>query len=234
MLSINNLYVGYGETTVVQGVSMEVREGELVSLVGANGVGKTTLLKTISGLLQARSGECRFLGKNISKLEPQEIVARGLIQVPEGRKLFPAMSVLENLELGAYTKEAKKKRKHSLEVVFEMLPDLKTKSHNLAGTLSGGQQQMLAIGRGLMSSPKLLILDEPSIGLSPLLTQIMFEIIAKIKAQGVTLLLVEQNVHHALGMADRGYVIEQGQIVMDGPAQKLLHDEHLKKAYLGM
>ncbi|HBW38053.1 MAG TPA: branched-chain amino acid ABC transporter ATP-binding protein [Desulfosporosinus sp.] len=213
---------------------MEVRGGELVSLVGANGAGKTTVLKTISGLVKAKSGECRFMGENISGLEPHEIVARGLIQVPEGRKLFPGMTVLENLELGAYSKEAKKDKKKNLEYVFSMLPDLMSKNRNLAGSLSGGQQQMLAIGRGLMSSPKLLVLDEPSIGLSPLLTKTMFDIIAKIKLQGVTLLLVEQNVNHALGMADRGYVIEQGRIVMNGPAKNLLHDEHLKKAYLGM
>ncbi|KJS46913.1 ABC transporter ATP-binding protein [Desulfosporosinus sp. BICA1-9] len=234
MLTINNIFVGYGDTVVVQGLSMEVRGGELVSLVGANGAGKTTVLKTISGLVKAKSGECRFMGENISGLEPHEIVARGLIQVPEGRKLFPGMTVLENLELGAYSKEAKKDKKKNLEYVFSMLPDLMSKNRNLAGSLSGGQQQMLAIGRGLMSSPKLLVLDEPSIGLSPLLTKTMFDIIAKIKLQGVTLLLVEQNVNHALGMADRGYVIEQGRIVMNGPAKNLLHDEHLKKAYLGM
>lgn len=234
MLVINNIFVGYGDTTVVQGLSMEVLGGELVSLLGANGAGKTTVLKTISGLIKAKSGECRFMGENISGLEPHEIVARGLIQVPEGRKLFPGMTVLENLELGAYSKVAKKDKKKNLEYVFSMLPDLMSKSRNLAGSLSGGQQQMLAIGRGLMASPKLLILDEPSIGLSPLLTQTMFDIIAKIKLQGVTILLVEQNVNHALGMADRGYVIEQGCIVMDGSAKKLLHDEHLKKAYLGM
>lgn len=234
MLTINDLYVGYGDTVVVQGVTLEVTEGELVSLVGANGVGKTTLLKTISGLVRAKSGEVLFMGDNITRLAPDEIVARGLIQVAEGRKLFPAMTVMENLELGAYTKDANKKKKQNFELVFEMLPDLKTKARNMAGTLSGGQQQMLAIGRGLMSAPKLLVLDEPSIGLSPLLTQTMFEIIRKIKEQGVTLLLVEQNVHHALGMADRGYVIEQGRIVLSGPAMELLHDEHLKKAYLGM
>lgn len=234
MLTVNELYVGYGDTSVVQGVSMEVKSGELVSLVGANGVGKTTLLKTISGLMHSKSGECLFMGENITYLPPEEIVARGLIQVPEGRKLFPMMTVLENLELGAYTKEAKKKLKRNLELVFAMLPDLETKAKNLASTLSGGQQQMVAIGRGLMSSPKLLILDEPSIGLSPLLTQIMFEIIQKIKDQGVTLLLVEQNVQHALGMADRGYVLEHGRIALSGPAGELLHNEHLKKAYLGM
>lgn len=234
MLTINDLYVGYGDTLVVQGVSLEVAESELVSLVGANGVGKTTLLKTISGLVRAKSGEILFMGENITRLAPDEIVARGLIQVAEGRKLFPAMTVLENLELGAYTKEAHKQKKRNFELVFDMLPDLKTKARNMAGTLSGGQQQMLAIGRGLMSAPKLLLLDEPSIGLAPLLTQTMFEIVRKIKEQGVTLMLVEQNVHHALGMADRGYVIEQGRIVLSGPAMKLLHDEHLKKAYLGM
>lgn len=234
MLTINDLYVGYGDTMVVQGVTLEVTEGELVSLVGANGVGKTTLLKTISGLLRAKSGEVLFMGENITRLAPDQIVARGLIQVAEGRKLFPSMTVMENLELGAYVKEANAKKKKNFELVFDMLPDLKTKARNMAGELSGGQQQMLAIGRGLMSAPKLLVLDEPSIGLSPLLTQTLFEIIRKIKEQGVTVLLVEQNVYHALGMANRGYVIEQGRIVLSGPAAELLHDEHLKKAYLGM
>lgn len=234
MLSIKDLYVGYGDTLVVQGVSLVVQRGELVSLVGANGVGKTTLLKTVSGLKRAKSGECLFMGENITHLSPDEIVERGLIQVPEGRKLFPMMTVLENLELGAYSKSAKKLLKQNLELVYTMLPDLKMKAKNFAGTLSGGQQQMVAIGRGLMSAPKLLILDEPSIGLSPLLTQTMFAIIQKIKDQGVTLLLVEQNVEHALGMADRGYVLEHGRVALSGPARSLLHDEHLKKAYLGM
>ena len=234
MLEIENISVGYGYSLVVQDLSMQVRRGELVSLVGANGVGKTTLLKTVSGLIRAKSGRCLFLGEDITHKAPHEIVARGLIQVPEGKKLFPGMTVLENLELGAYSKEAKKQNKANLEKVFDVLPDLKIKAKNLAGTLSGGQQQMAAIGRGLMSAPKLLILDEPSIGLSPLLTQTMFEIIKKIKMQGVTVLLVEQNVQHALKLADRGYVVEQGRIVMSGSGTDLLHDEHLKKAYLGM
>lgn len=234
MLKVKDLTGGYGNLKVVNNISLHIKEGELVSLVGANGAGKTTLLKTLSGLQKAFAGTIEFSGEKIEKLAPHQIVDRGLVQVPEGRKLFPKMSVLENLELGAYTGVGKKNKAVNLEKVLNLLPDLKPKLHQAAGTLSGGQQQMLAIGRGLMSEPKLIILDEPSIGLSPLLTQTMFSIIRKIKEQGVTLLLVEQNVQHALGMADRGYVLEQGSIVLEGEAKKLLHDEHLKKAYLGM
>lgn len=234
MLKVKDLTGGYGKLKVVHNISLHINEGELVSLVGANGAGKTTLLKTLSGLQKAFAGTIEFLGEKIEKLAPHQIVERGLVQVPEGRKLFPKMSVLENLELGAYTGVGKKNQAANLEKVLNLLPDLKPKLQQAAGTLSGGQQQMLAIGRGLMSEPKLIILDEPSIGLSPLLTQTMFSIIRKIKEQGVTLLLVEQNVQHALGMADRGYVLEQGSIVLEGEAKKLLHDEHLKKAYLGM
>ncbi|KKM10159.1 hypothetical protein SY88_15900 [Clostridiales bacterium PH28_bin88] len=219
---------------VVHDLAMEVRTSELVSLVGANGAGKTTLLKTISGLIKAQSGVIEFMGDTIINLDPYQIVERGLVQVPEGRKLFPHMTVMENLELGAYTRAAKQSRAANMEKVFNLLPDLKAKIKQTAGTLSGGQQQMLAIGRGLMTNPKLLILDEPSIGLSPRLTQTMFEIISQIKDQGVTVLLVEQNVHHALGMANRGYVLEQGRIVLQGGGHELLHHEHLKKAYLGM
>ena len=234
MLNVQELNAGYGDILVVRDLTMEVREGELVSLVGANGAGKTTLLKTISGLVKARSGIIEFMGEKITNLEPHQIVARGLVQVPEGRKLFPRLSVLENLELGAYLRSSKQNKKANLEKVFHLFPDLKTKIRQCAGTLSGGQQQMLAIARGIMANPRLLILDEPSIGLSPLLTQIMFETIGQIKKQGVTVLLVEQNVHHALGMADRGYVLEQGRVVLHGEGRALLSNEHLKKAYLGM
>lgn len=234
MLNVNGLNAGYGDILVVRDLAMEVREGELVSLVGVNGAGKTTLLKTISGLVKARSGIVEFMGEKITNLEPHQIVARGLVQVPEGRKLFPRLSVLENLEMGAYPRAARPNKKANLEKVFHLFPDLKTKIRQSAGTLSGGQQQMLAIARGIMANPRLLILDEPSIGLSPLLTQIMFETIRQIKEQGVTVLLVEQNVHHALGMADRGYVLEQGQVVLHGGGRALLSNEHLKKAYLGM
>lgn len=234
MLKIEDLYVNYGNLQIIQGVSMEVKDGEMISLVGSNGAGKTTLLKAISGIKSINGGKILFDGEEISKLTAPQIVERGVVQVPEGRKLFPDMSVQENLELGSYLKEPKKKRKDTLEYVYTMLPDLKIKAKQPAGALSGGQQQMVAIGRGLMSCPKVLIFDEPSIGLSPLLTDIMFDIIAKIKADGVTIMLVEQNVQNALKLADRAYVLEQGKIAMEGKAAELLQNEELKKAYLGM
>lgn len=234
MLEIQDLYVNYGNLQIIQGVSMEVKDGEMISLVGSNGAGKTTLLKAISGLKGINGGKIIFDGEEISKLSAPQIVERGVVQVPEGRKLFPDMTVSENLELGSYLKGPKAKRKDTLEYVYTMLPDLKLKAKQPAGSLSGGQQQMVAIGRGLMSCPKVLIFDEPSIGLSPLLTDIMFDIIAKIKADGVTIMLVEQNVQNALKLADRGYVLEQGKIAMEGRAKDLLENEALKKAYLGM
>lgn len=234
MLSIDNLYVNYGNLQIIQGVSMDILDGEMISLVGSNGAGKTTLLKAISGLKSINGGKIEFNGEDITKLSAAQIVERGVVQVPEGRKLFPDMSVQENLELGSYLKGPKSKRKDTLEYVYTMLPDLKLKAKQPAGSLSGGQQQMVAIGRGLMSCPKVLIFDEPSIGLSPLLTDIMFEIIEKIKNDGVTIMLVEQNVQNALKLADRGYVLEQGKIAMEGKASELLANEELKKAYLGM
>lgn len=234
MLEIKDLYVNYGNLQIIQGVTMTVKDGEMISLVGSNGAGKTTLLKAVSGLKSIDGGEIIFDGEDISKLSAPQIVERGVIQVPEGRKLFPDMTVQENLELGAYLKGPKSKKKDSLEYVYTMMPDLLTKAKQPAGSLSGGQQQMVAIGRGIMSCPKVLILDEPSIGLSPLLTDIMFDIIAKVKNSGVTIMLVEQNVQNALKLADRGYVLEQGLISMEGMAKDLLANEELKKAYLGM
>ena len=234
MLEIKDLYVNYGNLQIIQGVSMTVKDGEMISLVGSNGAGKTTLLKAISGLKKINSGSIVFDGVDLTKLNPSKIAEHGVVQVPEGRKLFPDMSVQENLELGSYLKGPKQKRKDTLEYVYNMMPDLKVKAKQLAGSLSGGQQQMVAIGRGLMCCPKLLIFDEPSIGLSPLLTDIMFDIIEKVKKDGVTIMLVEQNVQNALKLADRGYVLEQGIISMEGKASDLLQDENLKKAYLGM
>lgn len=234
MLELQDIYVNYGNLQIIQGVSMNVQDGEMISLVGSNGAGKTTLLKAISGLKSTTSGKIIFNEQDITKLSAPQIVEQGIVQVPEGRKLFPDMTVQENLELGSYLKGPKAKRKDTLEYVYTMLPDLKLKAKQAAGSLSGGQQQMVAIGRGLMSCPKLLIFDEPSIGLSPLLTDIMFDIIAKIKADGVTIMLVEQNVQNALKLADRGYVLEQGKITMEGKASDLLQNEELKKAYLGM
>lgn len=234
MLKIEDLYINYGNLQIVQGISMEVNDGEMISLVGSNGAGKTTLLKAISGIKGTNSGKIIFNGEDLTKLSAPQIVNKGVVQIPEGRKLFPDMTVQENLELGSYLSAPKAKRKDTLEYVYTMLPDLKVKSSQLAGSLSGGQQQMVAIGRGLMSCPKVLIFDEPSIGLSPLLTDIMFDIIAKIKADGVTIMLVEQNVQNALKLADRGYVLEQGKIAMEGLGTELLQNEELKKAYLGM
>ena len=234
MLKISDLEVDYGNLKIIQGVSMEINDGEMISLVGSNGAGKTTLLKAISGVKRPAAGSIVFNGEDLVGLSVPDIVERGVVQVPEGRKLFPQMTVQENLELGAYLKCPKKHRKESLEYVYEMLPDLKIKAAQPAGSLSGGQQQMVAIGRGMMSMPKMLIFDEPSIGLSPLLTDIMFDIIGKIKDSGVTIMLVEQNVQYALSMADRGYVLEQGKIAMDGPADELLANNDLKRAYLGL
>jgi branched-chain amino acid transport system ATP-binding protein len=234
MLEIDTLVVKYGNLQIIQNVSMRVDAGEMLSLVGSNGAGKTTLLKSLSGLIKVASGAIRFEGEDITNLRPDEIVARGIAQVPEGRKLFPHMTVLENLELGSYTKAAKRKRKESLEHVFSILPDLVAKANFPAGALSGGQQQMVAIGRGLMALPKLMILDEPSIGLSPLLTETMFGIIETVKKSGVTVLLVEQNVQYALSIADRAYVMEQGRVMMEGPAAELLANDGLRKSYLGL
>ncbi len=234
MLKISDLEVDYGNLKIIQGVSMEINDGEMISLVGSNGAGKTTLLKAISGVKRPAAGSIVFNGEDLVGLSVPDIVERGVVQVPEGRKLFPQMTVQENLELGAYLKGPKKHRKESLEYVYEMLPDLKIKAAQPAGSLSGGQQQMVAIGRGMMSMPKMLIFDEPSIGLSPLLTDIMFDIIGKIKDSGVTIMLVEQNVQYALSMADRGYVLEQGKIAMDGSADELLANNDLKRAYLGL
>ncbi|WP_017754696.1 ABC transporter ATP-binding protein [Calidifontibacillus oryziterrae] len=234
MLKVSNLNAGYGNLQVLRNVSFEVEAGELVSILGTNGAGKTTLLRTLSGLISATSGEILFQGTPIQKLRPEEIVKTGLIQVPEGRMLFTDMTVRENLELGAYTKEARKNLKKSIEYCFELFPILKERQKQMAGSFSGGQQQMLAIGRALMSEPKLLLLDEPSTGLSPLLTKQVFDIIKEIKAKGVTVLLVEQNAHQALSMSNRGYVIENGEIVMQGSTDDLINDERLKATYLGI
>lgn len=234
MLEVKNLDVRYGHLRIINNVSLSVNDDEMVSLVGANGAGKTTLLRTIAGLKQAAHGSIFFNGEDITKLSAPQKLERGIVLIPEGRQLFGQLTVMENLELGAFSKFTKPKKKENLEYVFSMLPDLKIKEKEVAGNLSGGQQQMLAIGRGLMSCPKLLILDEPSIGLSPVLTDTMFDIIRKIKDDGTTIMLVEQNVEYALSMANRGYVLERGMITMQGKAQDLLNDKDLKRAYLGM
>ena len=234
MLKVSNLETGYGQVQILRGVSFDVHPGELVSILGTNGAGKTTTLRALSGLLPIWSGTIEFEGKAIDKKAPEEIVQKGLIQVPEGRKLFTTMTVLENLELGAYTKQTRKNMKKNLRYCFDLFPILEERKNQMAGSMSGGQQQMLAIARALMSEPKILLLDEPSTGLSPLLTKQVFDIIREIKSNGVTVLLVEQNATQALSMSDRGYVIENGKIVIEGSAQELLNDKELKASYLGI
>lgn len=234
MLNVTKLYAGYGKIQILRDVSFHVKAREVVSILGANGAGKTTLLRALSGLIRSWSGTIEFEGTPIERKKQEQIVDLGLIQVPEGRKLFAQMSVLENLQLGAYTKKNRVNMKRNLELCFHLFPILKERIHQMAGSMSGGQQQMLAVARALMSEPKLLLLDEPSTGLSPLLTKQVFEVIRNIQAEGVTVLLVEQNANQALALSDRGYVIENGQIVIEGPAKDLLVDEKLKSSYLGV
>jgi branched-chain amino acid transport system ATP-binding protein len=233
MLEIRDLHAGYGGYQVLQGVNLTVGAGELVALLGANGAGKTTLNNIVSAIYQPMSGSIRFDGQETGKFTPQQIVSAGLIQVPEGRRVFPNLSIRENLELGSYQR-ATKFRKVNLERVFSLFPRLRERSSQFAGTLSGGEQQMLAIGRGLMGQPRLLILDEPSLGLSPKLVTEMFELIQRIRADGVSILLVEQNVVQSLECADRAYILEQGRTEMNGPAAALMQDDRLRRAYLGM
>ncbi len=234
MLEVRGIDVAYGDVEVLHGMSLNVEEGEIVALVGANAAGKTTTINTISGMLRPRRGSMQFRGQGIDRLPPYAIVALGLVQVPEGRRLFPYMTVLENLELGAYSPEARRRRSKSLETVFGLLPILKDRQEQLAGSLSGGEQQMLAIGRGLMALPRLLMLDEPSVGLAPLMVKQILETVKDVNARGTTVLLVEQNVQNSLRLAHRGYVLENGRIALEGKGAELLANPHLKKAYLGM
>ena len=233
MLTIKDLHVHYGAIQALKGVSLKVADGELVSLIGANGAGKTTTLHTISGLLQASSGEVLLDGVNLQKLPSHKIIENGIAQVPEGRHVFAQMTVLENLYMGAYIMRDKAKIQENLEWVFSHFPRLKERSRQLAGTLSGGEQQMLATGRALMTNPKILLMDEPSMGLSPLLVSEIFNIIKELHKDGITILLVEQNARMALSVADRAYVLENGKISMSGEAKELLNDSRVKKAYLG-
>ena len=233
MLELEAVDVFYGDLQVLHGVSLSVRSGEIVTLVGGNGAGKTTTLRTASGLLRAARGAIRLGGHRLDRLPPDRIVALGVAHVPEGRKLFPSLTVRENLELGAYTPRAKRARPRTLEQVFARFPVLRARAAQRAGTLSGGEQQMLAIGRALMALPQLLMLDEPSLGLAPLVVREMFQIVREINGQGVTVLLVEQNVRQALAVSHRGYVLENGRIVMAGRAEELLASEELRRAYLG-
>ena len=234
LLRVDGIEVGYGDLTAVRDVSLEVREGEAVALIGANGAGKTTTLRAVSGLLPLRRGRIEFGGQRPDGLGPAEIVARGIAHVPEGRQLFPSMTVRENLELGARTRAARAARVETLERVFELFPRLRERGAQLAGTLSGGEQQMCAIGRGLMSRPRLLMLDEPSLGLAPVLVKAIFEDLGRINGQGLTVLLVEQNVLRSLHLAHRGYVLENGRMTLSGPRDDLLASGHIKQAYLGL
>ena len=233
LLKVNNLKVAYGGIQAVKGISLEVREGELVSLIGSNGAGKTTTMKAITGTLAATSGNIEYLGKDIHGQGAWDLVKQGLVMVPEGRGVFTRMSILENLQMGAYLRDDKDGIAADVDRVFTLFPRLKERSTQLAGTLSGGEQQMLAMGRALLSRPKVLLLDEPSMGLSPLMVDKIFEVISEVASMGVTLLLVEQNASRALKIAQRAYVMESGQISMQGQAHELLHDPKVRAAYLG-
>jgi branched-chain amino acid transport system ATP-binding protein len=233
MLDVKNIDVYYDDAQALWDVSFSVNQGEIVTLVGSNGAGKSTTLKAISGLVPPSSGEILLEGNRIDRAPAHSIVEMGIAQIPEGRRLWPGLSVQENLELGAYIPAARAVRGETMEWVFQLFPLLRKRRLQLAGTLSGGEQQMLAIGRGLLSRPKLLILDEPSLGLAPLLVDEVFETIQKINGEGMTILLVEQNVNHALAISNRGYVLETGRIVISGSGKELLADEHVKMAYLG-
>ncbi|WP_353185397.1 ABC transporter ATP-binding protein [Bosea sp. (in: a-proteobacteria)] len=232
MLEVRNLDAFYGDVQALSGVDLSVAQGETVAVVGANGAGKTTLINALSGTIE-RSGEVRFGGRAIGDAEPHHIAAAGQVQVPEGRRLFRLLTVRENLELGAYAPAARADRAATLERVFALMPRLAERSGQLAGSLSGGEQQMCAIGRALMAKPRALMFDEPTLGLAPIMVEMVFGLLAEIKASGMTILLVEQNVKQALAASDRGYVIENGRVVLEGAAAALLADERLKQAYLG-
>jgi branched-chain amino acid transport system ATP-binding protein len=234
MLSVQNVSAGYGMVQILRDVTIQIQEKEIVSVIGPNGAGKTTLVKTIMGLLHPQSGKIQFKGKNIEKLPPYEIVKNGLAMIPEGREIFPTMTIEENLQLGAYTVNGKEKIKETKEKVYQIFPVLKKKQKALARTLSGGEQQMLVICRSLMSNPQLLILDEPSLGLAPIIVEKVLDTVRTINDEGVTVLLVEQNIHDSLNVADRGYVLEEGRIILEGTSRELLSNSHIKEVYLGL
>ncbi|MEN8244855.1 MAG: ABC transporter ATP-binding protein [Thermodesulfobacteriota bacterium] len=234
MLKVNGIDVYYGDLPALRDVSIEVHEREIVSVIGSNGVGKSTLLKTISGVNRPRKGAIHYAEMDITRTRSSRIVEQGISHVPEGRQLFPTMTVMENLEMGAHFQKAKKAKEALLEEVFTYFPRLKERLKQEAGTLSGGEQQMLAIGRGLMSCPRLMMLDEPSLGLSPLLVSTIFDIVRQINDQGTAILLIEQNVYHALSMSNRGYVLENGKLALQGTGQELLTNAHIRKTYLGL
>jgi branched-chain amino acid transport system ATP-binding protein len=234
MLEVANIDVSYGDLQVLWDVSFRVNEGEIVALVGANGAGKSTTIKTISGLLRPSSGSIRFLDQHLDQVPAHKIIEHGIAHVPEGRRLFPEMSVRENLIMGALAPRAKAKRAETMEWIFGLFPRLREREKQPTGTLSGGEQQMCAVGRGLMALPRLILFDEPSLGLAPILVADIFKIIDRIKQEGVTVLIVEQNTKHTLEICDRGYVLENGRIVLTGSGQELLNDDHVKQAYLGI
>jgi branched-chain amino acid transport system ATP-binding protein len=234
LLEVKNIDVFYGDVQVIFGLSLRVEEGEVVSIIGGNGAGKSTLLKTISGLMHPTKGEITFKSLTIQRSSPEDIVEYGIVQIPEGRRLFTLMSVQDNLIVGAYNKRADREKDGTLGEVYQLFPRLKERTAQMAMTLSGGEQQMVAIGRGLMAKPRLLMLDEPSLGLAPILTKSIFDTVRKIADQGTTVLLVEQDVKHSLSLSDRGYVLEHGRTVMEGPAKDLLENPHIKTAYLGL
>lgn len=234
MLTVKDLQVQYGAFVALHGISLSVTEGQVVSIVGANGAGKTTLINTISGLLRPTAGEISFEGNNLARIESHTIAGLGIVQIPEGRKLFPDMTVYENLLMGGYSKRAKPDREESIEKVFKLFPRLEQRTKQTARTLSGGEQQMLAIGRAVMAKPRLMMFDEPSLGLAPLLVQSIFETITQLKSTGMTIMLVEQNVRQSLQISDYAYVLETGQVVLEGTGQSVLENEHTGKAYLGI
>lgn len=234
MLDVKNVSAAYGMVQILRDVSFKINEKEIVSIIGPNGAGKTTLVKTIMGLLPAKSGTISFMGENIEKLKPYEIVRRGLTMIPEGREIFPSMTIEENLMLGAYTVEDKEKIRDAKEKVYQLFPVLKKKNNALAQTLSGGEQQMLVICRSLMCNPKLLILDEPSLGLAPIIVEKVLDTVRTINDEGVTVLLVEQNIYDSLNVAHRGYVLEEGHVVLEGSSRELLCNGHIKEVYLGL
>ena len=234
MLNINKLNFSYGDMQVIWDVDLVVNAGEIVTVVGANGAGKSTTLRNISRLVKWQSGSITFNDTDLAKYEPHEVVEMGIVQVPEGRKIFPEMTVTENLRMGSFIKSARPTRDENIDKVFTLFPRLKEREKQLGGTMSGGEQQMLAIARGLMTNPKLILLDEPSLGLAPLMVKFIFDIIQEINRQGVTVMLVEQNVYQSLRIAHRAYVLETGRVVMTGSGESLLNDDHVKKAFLGM
>ncbi len=233
MLEIKDLEVYYGVIQAIKGISFEVNQGEVIALIGANGAGKTTTLQTITGMLSPKAGKIIFEGQDITKAPAHKIVSLGIAHVPEGRRVFAELTVFENLKMGAYTRKDKNEIAQTLEMVYKRFPRLEERKNQLAGTLSGGEQQMLAMGRALMSHPKIIVMDEPSMGLSPILVNQIFDIIEEVSKSGTTVLLVEQNAKKALSIADRAYVLETGKIVLDGDAKELLNDDSIKKAYLG-